>query len=413
MEIFILDSLLRRIDVVDKYESFVWAERFALKGDFQLVIQATPANRNRFVEDTMLMIDNSDRIMRVKTVEDKTDEEKGALLTVKGFELSSILEERVMALINGAAPHVGMLRAVSYFSAVTPRHLIDLFVNIICYPPAALNAGDTIPFLQNIGSASLYPASNRPEPAPTGITWEQKIASLYSAITDVCKAYDLGFRLYKDPNASKLYFEAYVGCDRTTAQAMYSPVVFSSDMSNLVSTTQYSDNTTHFNVVMALYEYPNPTTGESPTTLTISSTVSDPQLAFSSGGFDQKTKYISITQLPDGMALVDVPAYLQQLAKEELTRSRPTNVYDGEVDQHSQFVYGRDYYLGDLVEVRGDDGGGAFMRVEEQIFKYDANGFASYPSLVTKESINPGTWRSWKYDIDWVDMGSSEYWNNQ
>jgi len=413
MDIFILDSLLRQIDVVDRYESFVWAERFASKGDFELVIPATTANRNRFVEDTMLMIDDSDRIMRVKTVEDKIDEEKGAMLTVKGFELSSILEERVFTLINGAEPHPDMLRAVSYFTGFTPRHLIDLFVNIICYPPALLNAGDLIPFLQDIDTPSLYPASNLPEPEPAGITWEQKIDKLYNAVTDLCKSYDLGFRLYKDPSASKLYFEGYVGCDRTTAQSMYTPVVFSSDMSNLLSTTQYNDNTTHYNVVIALYEYDNPTEGESPETLTISQIVSDPELAFSSGGFDQKTKYVSITQLPEGMALVDVPAYLQQIAQEELTRSRPTNVYDGEVDQHALYVYGKDYYLGDLVEVRGDDGGAAFMRVEEQIIKYDANGKASYPSLVTKESINPGTWRSWKYDVNWVDMGSGEYWNNQ
>lgn len=411
MEVFILDSLLRPIDIVDKYESFIWTERYASKGDFQLVLLATPANRNRFVEDTMLWINESNRIMRVKTVSDTIDVEKGATLTVKGYELSSIFEERVSASMDD-----DMLLAVTYFNGWDPIDLVRTMVWRICIATSGwqINAGDTVPFLQDPYGApgSLYPADTIPHPTDT-LVWEQKLTSLYSAITDVAKAYDFGFRLYKDPNLTKLYFEPYTGVDRTTAQSTHPPVVFSSDMQNLQNTTNYKDNTEHFNVVIAAYIYKNEAPGGYPPDLTVSVTVSDPELAFSSGGFDQKTKVITISQLPDSVELVDAPAYLTQLAKEELTRSRPTNVYDGEVNQYSQYLYGRDYNLGDLVEVRGDDGGGAFMRVEEQIFKYDSNGFASYPSLVTKESINPGTWRSWKYDVNWVDMGSGEYWNNQ
>lgn len=411
MDVFILDSLLRPIDIIDRYYSFIWTERYASKGDFQLVLAATPANRNRFVEDTMLWINESNRIMRVKTVKDTVDVEKGATLTVEGFELSSIFEERVSGSLDD-----GMLNAVTYFNGLTPIPLVRTMVWRICIASSGwqINPGDTIPYLQDpFGSpGSLYPADTIPHPSDP-LVWEQKLASLYSAITDVAEAYDFGFRLYKDPNASKLYFEAYTGIDRTSAQSTYPPVVFSSDMRSLKNTTDYKDNKEHFNVVIAAYIYKNEVEGGYPPELTVSVTVSDPELAFSSGGFDQKTKVITISQLPDGVELVDAPAYLTQLAQEELTRSRSTNVYDGEVDQHSQFVYGRDYNLGDLVEVRGSDGGAAFMRVEEQIFKRDANGTVSYPSLVTKESINPGTWRSWKYDVNWVDMGSGEYWNNQ
>jgi hypothetical protein len=416
MDVYILDALLRPIDVVDEYESFIWTERYAVKGDFELVILATPANRNRFVEDTMLVIADSNRVMRVKTVSDTVDVEKGATLTIKGFELSSIFEERVSASKEDGGTHDGMLKAVTYFNGWTPLDLMLTMVWRICIAASGwqINTGDTIPFLQDPYAApgSLYPADTIPHPS-TPMLWEQKAASLYSALTDVAQAYDVGFRLYKDPNSSKLYFESYTGIDRTSAQTVHPPVVFSSDMENLQNTTDYKDNTQHYNVVIAMYVYKNEEVGGYPPDLTISETVSDLELAFSSGGFDQKTKIITITQLPDSMELVDAPAYLQQLATEELTRSRPTNVYDGEVDQNAEFVYGRDYNLGDLVEVRGDDGGAAFMRVEEQIFKYDGNGKSSYPSLVTKESINPGTWRSWKYDVNWIDIGSGEYWNNQ
>lgn len=413
MEIFILDALLRPIDVVDEYISCIWTERYADKGDFELVTLSTSANRRRFVADTMISIPDSKRIMRVRSVEEKDDEDNGITLTIKGYDLSFILQQRVMATKDLG----GMLLATTYFSDSTPMELMDHMVWRICVPASGLqiSPGDTIPFLNDFVATpgSLYPPSNIPPPTPGGFHWEQKIASLYSAITDICKAYDLGFRLYKDPNSTKLYFEGYNGINRTSSQTEFPPVIFSSDMTNLQSTTEYQDNEAHYNVVVAVYEYANPDEEAVPETLTIHVIVSDPQLVFSSGGFDQKTKFISISQLPEGMLIGAVPAYLTQLANEELNRSRPVDVYDGEIDQDSQFVYERDYFLGDIVEVQGNNGGGALMRVVEQIIKYDSSGKSSYPSLLTKESITPGTWRSWKYDVDWVDMGSGEYWNNQ
>lgn len=413
MEIFILDTLLRRIDVVDEYISVIWTERYATMGDFQLVTLATPANRRRFVADTMIEINDSKRIMRVNKVEEKEDEENGLVLTIKGFDLSFILQQRVMAAKDG----FGMILPVAYFPATAPIEMMNNFVWRICIASsgAQVSPGDTIPFLNNyaVTPGGLYPNSNIPEPEPVGFIWEQKLASLYSAITDICKAYDLGYRLYKDPNSAKLYFEGYNGVNRTSDQTEFPPVVFSSDMDNLQSTTEYRDNEAHYNVVVALYEYPNPTEGGLPEKFSVHVIVSDPQLAFSSGGFDQKTKFISISQLPEGMLMEDVPDYLTQLANEELTRARPSYLFDGEINPIGDYQYERDYNLGDIVEVRGNNGAGAYMRVVEQIIKNDSNGKASYPSLLTKDSIQSGTWRSWKYDVNWNDMGSGEYWNNQ
>src|SRR5690242_14324524 len=104
-----------------------------------------------------------------------------------------------------------MLLAVTYSTRWSSIYLIPGPACRACVPTSGwqLSAGDTIPFLndQVANPVSLYPASNIPEPEPGGILWEQKLASVYSAVTDVCKAYDLGFRLYKDPNTATLYFE--------------------------------------------------------------------------------------------------------------------------------------------------------------------------------------------------------------
>lgn len=403
MDIFILDALLRQIDVVDTYISFIWTERWSTMGDFELVTLATPNNKYRFVADTKLSIMQSKRVMIVETVEETDDVEKGSVLKIKGRCLNSMLEKRVAAKVSTITSLILNTWDTSGFS---PMQLLDLYFFSICYD-GDLSTGDVIPFLQLSGS--LYPAENIPDPYPLGIEYSLKPKDLYAALREICDAYDIGFRFYRDPNASKLYFEPTMGCDRTMAQTDFPPVTFSQDMANLVDTTQFIDYSKYYNAVQVIYFYKDGSDND----VTISEFVKAEELDFSEGGFDQKTKLLAITQIPEDMLLVDVPAYLIKLGQEELSRSKPVTLYDGEISKNSQYTYEVDYNLGDIVEVRGNDGGTAYMRVVEQIFKCDDSGEATYPSLITKSSILPGTWNSWKYDVEWSAMGSGEYWFNQ
>ena len=400
MDIFILDSLLRPIDIVDEFISMIWTERYSEKGDFELVTLSNSANRKRFVFDTMLSINESKKVMRIETIEEVVDSEKGWTLKITGHDLVSITEQRLAIDLDVVD---GTINPSWNLSGWIPGDLMELMFFNICFV-GDVSPDDIIPFIQDTGT--LYPTDTIPEPSAP-IEWSQKPASLYSAIKDVGDAYDLGFRLYKDPSASKLYFESYAGSDRTSAQTILPPVIFSSDMANLQNTTEYNDNTKQYNVIVVIYFHKDAFDND----VTTSETVSDPDLVDSTNGFDRKVKTISISSIPETVS--DIPAYLQQLGQEELAKSRPIGIFDGEIDKNSDFVYERDYYLGDLVEVRGNNGTVGYMRVVEQIFKEDASGFSSFPSLVTKTFINAGTWKSWKYDVDWVAMGSGEYWNNQ
>jgi hypothetical protein len=226
---------------------------------------------------------------------------------------------------------------------------------------------------------------------------------------DIVTAYDVGFRFYKSPTDSKLYFEATMGSDRTTQQSTYPPVIFSYDMVNLIDTTNLIDLSKYYNAVLVVYFYKDVDSND----VTISQLVESTDLTLSERGFDQKMQFLSVTQLPEGMELTDVPAYLTQLGQVELGRSLPINAYDGEIAKTSAFVYEKDYNLGDIVEIRGNDGGTAYMRVVEQIFSSDSSGESIYPSLITRTFINPGTWASWKYDVEWSAFGSEEYWSTQ
>lgn len=405
MDIFILDVLLRRIDVVDEYISFLWTERWNSMGDFQITTLATPNNKRRFVPQTKLSIAQSKRVMIIESVEEKDDIENGNVLTVKGRCLNSMLEKRVAAIYN---PMTSLIATSWDTVGWTPKELLELYFFQICYS-GEISSGDIIPYLQSQGTTSLYPVENITDPWPVDFQWSTKPEDLYTALQDVCSAYGVGFRFYKSPTDSKLYFESMMGSDRTTQQVTYPPVIFSYDMVNLIDTTNLVDVSKYYNAVLVVYFYKDALDVDT----TMSVWVESSDLTLSERGFDQKTKFLSVTQVPEDIAPVDIPAYLTQLGQEELGRSQSVNVYDGEISKTATYVYETDYNLGDIVEVRGNDGGTAYMRVAEQIFSSDSSGDSVYPSLITKSFINPGTWASWKYNIEWSAFGSDEYWSTQ
>lgn len=398
MEVLILDALLRPIDVVDVFESMIWTERYSEAGDFELVTLSTQANQKRFVLGTLLSITESRRIMRVEKIEETIDPSKGAILKIKGRDIVSILETRTALMAIGG----GDIAPVWILSGFTPADTMRVMFNEICVE-GSISTYDIIPFYF---PGNLYPADTIPEPSAT-IIWEQKPASLYAAVKELGDIYDLGFRLYKDPNASKLYFNVYAGSDRTTAQTTLPPVIFSQDMENLQNTTEYSDVSKSFNVVHVVYIYKDVSDNE----VALMVVVSDDDISPSSEGFERRVKLLVITAIPE--EVTDIPAFLIRAGKDELMKSRPLGAFDGEISQTSDYVYERDYYLGDLVETRGKNGATSYMRVEEHIFVQDGQGQRSYPTLTTKKFINPGTWLSWKYDVEWNAMGSGEFWENQ
>ncbi len=68
-------------------------------------------------------------------------------------------------------------------------------------------------------------------------------------------------------------------------------------------------------------------------------------------------------------------------AQRELSAFPPLSVMDGQIDKSGKYQYGRDYNLGDKVEMQNRDGEIAIRRVTESILVSDGEGERSYPTL--------------------------------
>jgi hypothetical protein len=389
MEVYILDSLYRRQTVVDKFESFIWTEKFSAYGDFELNLHSTPENRNRFKEGARLAHNDSYYVMMVETVEDSTDSEGREILKVKGRSLEAILESR---LARGSM--ADLTTAPKWILTGTPVQIATKMFHDICVT-GILNPGDVIPL---INEGSIFPADTILPPTDI-VQYEVDPKTLYEAIKELCDLFLLGFRIVRNFDMAQLYFDVYTGSDRTTRQTALPAVVFSPGLDNLQNTTELASIATYKNVAYVI----------SPVgTEVVYALGADPDVI----GFDRKVVIVRADDITDTDPSVASTRMIQR-GYEELGKNRRLAVFDGELNQNSQYKYGRDYRLGDLVQLRNVNGATTDMQVTEQIFVSDREGDRSYPTLAINQFVTPGSWLEVPTEQVWQDLGLTEYWGNQ
>lgn len=381
MELYILNSLYQKIEIIEDHQSWIWTERFSAIGDFQITMPSTLENRSRFSAGTLLGKSDSSRVMVVETYEDTENEDGETLLKLSGRSLEKILDDRIAA--SGTAGDAWVLTG---FPAAIARQIY----HDICVT-GTFNIHDVIP---GVTEGSFYPDDTISEPTDT-ISYSMDIMSVYTAIKNLCDPYGMGFRLVRNGDTSQLYFSIYMGIDRTTQQTDYPAVVFSEELDTLQSPNELTSIAIYKNVAYVFSAagmevvYP----------LDVDPTIS---------GFERRAMSIKMTDIA-----ADDPnasAKMIQKGKEELYKNRQYSAFDGEINQYNTYRPEVDYYLGDLVEMQNKDGVRNQMQVTELISVSDEQGERSYPTLSLRTFVTPGSWLARPHDQHWADVPDTEHW---
>lgn len=388
MEVYTLDPLLRREAVIDRFESLIWTERYDQHGDFELEIHSTLQSRNLLKPGTWLAMNESLRVARVEVIEDATDSDGKSVLSVKGRTMEALMYDRAAFQWSGTGTE-----NLKWSLTGTPGDVARGIFKTICID-GTLSPLDIIPFVQ---MGTFMPASNILEPIDP-ITIELEPTTVYEAIANLCDVWGLGFRILRQFDTSKLYFDIYTGSNRTTSQNLLPPVVFTPELDNLQNTKELTTIEQAKNVAYVF----------SPAGHQIVYAVGvDPEVE----GFERRIVPVYANDVTP--TTPDWQSVLIQKGTEELAKHRIFQAFDGEITQNSQYKYGTHYHLGDLVDQRNKDGVANVMRVTEQIFVQDAEGERAYPTLSVNQFVNTGSWLSWAGNKVWTDYGATEYWETQ
>lgn len=315
------------IGQLDEYTSLMWPDAFLGKAMFQLWAPITDSNAEMLKEGNIIWCggDNAAIIQIVKETINKDGDKE---INVKGWTLEFLLVDKIVeGLYNRSS--TGRASTIMY----------DI-VNKMAINPT--NSKRKIPYLVNATDTQVGKS----------ITGYQKTGgSLYDAIYDIAYESDIGFSILFDPRGKKLIFEVRAGVDRTQEQQENEPVVFSTDLEDILSSSYYLNTEDVKNVAMVQGEIKNNTR----TTVYVGDV--------NSSGLKRKELYVDARDLQSDVedddgnqyTLTDAQykAVLAQRGNEKLAECQKTETFEAQIRQFGnvQYVFGEDYQKGDMVTV--------------------------------------------------------------
>lgn len=392
LELYTLTPLWQRNVIIDRFTELIWTERWNDLGDFELHLASTPQNRSIFVKGAYLALNKSMYTMRVESIENDQNADGTNDFIVKGTSIEGILKSRVAKESTD-----DLTTSPQWVITNPPADIARQLFSDICIT-GILDEGDILPGV----STDWWPSEPSIAEPADAITVSLDPMLLFDALaTNVCVPYDLGFRMLRDDSTGTFYFNIYTGDDRTTSQTDLPAVIFSPTLDSLMNTKELTTITT---AMSGAYVF-SPAGFEPVFPDGVDPTIS---------GFDRRIMYV------DGSSVTsdnpDIPDALIQVGNEALAGARIQQTFDGVVSPDSPYVYGVDYFLGDLVSQQNSDGEAEEMRVTEQIFSQNGDGETSYPTLALFEFIEVGTWASYSGSATaWADFSAdtTSVWGNQ
>lgn len=372
MDYYILDSEFNPIEIVQDYKTVIWDERFTTPGVLEIEIISSEVTRSLYRIGTYIGNSLTPRIMVIDEVE-RTFEDGEHLLKISGVGIEDILKRRTAR----SSFSILELGENWVFENVTPGNIMRTIFDEICVQ-GRLNHKDILPHINDVNSpGTLYKPSDILEAGPVE-KLELPVASIEETFQTIIETNPgLGYRMYRDPSeGGRLYFDVYSGNDRTLTQSTNDAVVFSIPWGSLDTTSDFDSIREYYNVCYIFGKYGTATVTEG-----------DPT------GFDRKVLYLTVTdEYTDNLTGTRLAKYLEQKGREALAEAKRIALFDGEVPKTAMYQYFVDYNLGDLVDLMGEDGNGARMRITGNVTTSDNEGVKSYPTFEMVDHISPDTW---------------------
>lgn len=354
MNLFVLNEKLEIIDYIDSYISLEWNKKYNGAGDFVLSIGLTPERYKSLQKRNILARENDDRLMIIEAVTITTSAKDGDIIKATGRSIEALLARRIVwtqTTTKASETVEDFVRRLVTENAITPS-----------------DSKRIIPKLK-LGARKGY--TEKIEKQLTG-------DNLLTAITEICTAYEYGFKMTVNDN-SEIIFDVYKGVDRSYNQNVNPYVVFSGDFDNLLNTEITYNETLYTNVALIGGE------GEG--------TARKYQTIGSTTGLNRYELFVDAKDISSNEGEITTTEYnnlLIERGKEKLAENTATEEYIGEVDSNNTYIIKEDYDLGDIVQIENDIGMTATARITAVI---ESNNTSGYRIVPTFERWEQGQWQ--------------------
>lgn len=350
MEAIVLDTNFIQIGIVDVFRSFIWTDRYSECGDFEIYTKADLDMLDLLQPDYYLQMTGTEHTMIIAQQLIETNIEDGNHFRFLGKSLEYILKRRY---IYPQTSYSGSLQNAIY----------SMLNSCI------INPSDPKRKISNF----IFEPSTDSRILSLTIDAQYTGEDLYHVISTLCNKNHIGFKIILN-NQNQFVFSLYCGENRSYTQSSNPFVVFSPEFENIIDSNYLFSKENYANVTLVAGE------GQDPNRKTV--LVGDNE----SSGLNRwelftDARDLSSQQSSRTLSDAEYEALLRQRGNEKLEEVKIAQTYEGEVETSKLFVYGKDFYLGDLVQVANAYQMEYPARITEIVFSHDEDGYSVFPSF--------------------------------
>ena len=348
MEVLVLNTSFEVIYLLDSFESLIWTDRFNKYGDFEIYLPASKKMLEILKPDYYLFNKDSEHLMIIEDIRLQSDSEDGNHLTVSGRSLESIIGRRIIWDQTNLSGNF--------------QNGIKTLIN-----DAIINPSDESRKISNF----LFVDSEDEDITSLELEAQYTGENLYNIVSENSIDKNIGFKIVLD-DQNRFVFSFYTGEDRSFNQIENPFVVFSPNFENIINSDYKDIRTEYCNVTLVAGEGE----GTERTTTVVGTETGLTRREIFTDARDLSSNTDEGTLTPE-----QYEEKLQQRGKENLKEYKIDQTFEGEVDTTQMFLYKRDFFMGDIVELENEYGMQSRSRIVEIIFSQDEEGYSVYPTF--------------------------------
>lgn len=355
MDIWVSGKDFKSISVIDTFSSVIWTDRYNEYGDFEIVTFPSAVALMSLQKDHYLQISDSEHVMIIEDLNIQSDSEDGGMYVVTGKSLEWILNRRIVWNLTVAKGKI-------------PDIIKQLITENIISPAIAERKISNFVFKD----VTLPSYSTMEE-----IEMQFHGESLYDCVSTLCKMESIGFKITLSAS-NQFVFELYEGANRSFDQITTPYVLFSPDFDNLVDSNFIDSDESYKNVTLVAGE------GEGTDRKTVAKSLEDKTYS----ELDRREIFTDASDISKtvGEGTLTDEEYEKQLKErggETLMDNKSYQYFEGSIDSNRAHVYRKDFFVGDIIQIRNQYGFEAKARVMEAIISQDESGLVIYPTIET------------------------------
>lgn len=372
--------------LVEAYDSLIWTERYSEVSEFELKTREIGKILSQLPLESCVSLLDSKEVMIVEKHVIETDSNGVETLTVTGKSLTSFIAHRIMG-----KPASNKYQGFTHTNlAAAGRLLYDGFINTsgrdLSYqpPPSVTYRQATDAFPNTTVTFSTPDGEPSADRGPSELRFFTS-GPLEPFVKEFLAYRDYGLRAVRPPHTgykveisstgvytihesatyNTLCIDVNSGTDRSTS------IVFDTEIDDLilpnyVMSVENFKNVSNINLVSYAIQAFNPAIPDAQTR----------------SGIRKRWRAINGGQAEEGYTQAQWDIYNTNAAAQDMKENNLiSNLIDGEVSPQARWKFESDYFLGDIVSIRGPYNPSVIGRVTEYIRAEDATGEVSYPSI--------------------------------